>query len=183
MATIGLLQRETSDHEHYGSLGSDAWSTDTVSYHGVRGRGVAVEQIRDHRRIEVGRMMLARVPIRTMAARLHCSTATVQKDIKVVERWWQAEAQKTREEQLAREKHILDELERAWIERALYDPSALDGVLRIQAQRAKLFGLNAPTSSTLELTTPADDALAHAWPSWRPTSWCASVSCARVRTT
>jgi hypothetical protein len=117
----------------------------------------SVERIRDHRRVEVGRMLLARTPIRTIAARLHVSTNTVCNDIKVVERWWHDTAIKDRGKLVERECKLLDELERAWLERALWDGAALDGVLRIMAQRAKLLGLNAPSQTELALTGSAED--------------------------
>lgn len=123
----------------------------TIEYHDLRGHGIAREQIRDHRRIEVGRMLLARTPIRTMASRLGVSARTVQKDIKVIERWWQAEAKVTVADQVARQLKILDELERAWLGRAMYDDGAVDVLLRIMTRRAKLIGLDAPTQAQVEV--------------------------------
>jgi hypothetical protein len=121
------------------------------------GPDIRTAQIRDYRRIEVGRMVLARVPVRVMAERLGVSTNTINRDIRVVERWWHDSAITQRSKLVERETVKLDELERAWVERAINDPVALDGVLRIQAARAKLLGLNAPTQSQVEIVGDADE--------------------------
>jgi hypothetical protein len=136
---------------------STTTSSTTVDFHDLRGRGTSVERIRDYRRVEVERMLLQRVPIRQMAAVLQVSTRTVQKDIKVVERWWRDSAITARSERVDRETKILDVLESEWLGRALRDPVALDGVLRIQAARAKLLGLNAPTQSQVEIVGDTDE--------------------------
>jgi hypothetical protein len=132
------------------------------TFHDVRGHTASIERIRDYRRIEVGRMLLARVPIRAMAARLNVSTTTVQRDIKVVERWWRDTAIKDHDTLVEREMTKLDELERAWLSHAMYDSEALDNVLRIMAQRAKYAGLNKPTQSELTVHQPLDEVRARA---------------------
>lgn len=123
----------------------------TTDFHDLRGNTHATERIRDYRRVEVGRMLLAKVPIRMMATRLNVSTRTVQQDIKVIERWWAESALKDRAELIKRESVKLDELESWWMERAFVDAVALDNVLRIMAARAKMHGLNAPTQTQVEL--------------------------------
>lgn len=143
---------------------TETYTSDTgeVDVHNVRGRSAATEAIRDHRRVLVGQMLLARVPIRTIASRLRVSTNTVQRDIAVVTRYWEQRAIKDRATLVHRECVILDELEAAWLQRALYDVNALDGVLRIQARRTKLLGLDAPTRSSVEVTGDLDSLRARA---------------------
>lgn len=131
----------------------------TIEYHNLRGHGSAVEQIRDHRRVEVERMMLARTPIRVMADRLRVSTRTVQKDIKVIERYWRESSAKDRSKRIERESRVLDLLEKHWLQRATWDEGAVDVVLRVQARRAKLLGLDAPTQSSVEITAGGGDEL------------------------
>jgi hypothetical protein len=123
----------------------------TVDFHDLRGNVASTERIRDYRRVEVGRMLLARVPIRMMATRLNVSTRTVQKDIRVIERWWAERAITDRAALIKQESTKLDELESWWMERAFIDPTALDNVLRIMAMRAKIHGLNAPTQSEVTI--------------------------------
>lgn len=128
-----------------------------VDFHDLRGNTHATERIRDYRRVEVGRMLLARVPIRMMATRLGVSTRTVQKDIKVIERWWAESAITDRAALIKRESVKLDELESWWWERALVDATALDNVLRIMAARAKMQGLYAPTQTEIGVTVGGVD--------------------------
>lgn len=130
---------------------SEVATQEPATHAGLLGHSNRTEQIRDHRRVEVARMMLARTPVRVMASRLGVSTNTVNNDIKVIERWWQDSAIKDRAKLVERECRILDELERAWLGRALYDAVALDNVLRIMARRAKMLGLDQPAQATLEL--------------------------------
>lgn len=122
-------------------------------YHNLLGHGRRTVQIRDYRRQEVQRMMLARVPTRIMAEVLNVSTNTINNDCRVIERHWELTRIKDREKLRRREMRVLDNCEDALIMSATGgNIDAIDALLRVQARRAKLLGLDAPTQAQLEVT-------------------------------
>jgi hypothetical protein len=97
-----------------------------------------------------------------MASRLGVAKSTVEQDIKVIERWWAQSSIEQRAALIKQESRKLDELEASWMERAFFDPVALDNVLRIMNARAKMHGLYAPVQTELTIGLSVEELRARA---------------------
>lgn len=99
---------------------------------------------REKRRADVLQMRVAGVSHRNIASRLGCSPRTVLRDLHAVLDEIKADQYAAADRLRTLTATAIDRQLVQWWTRALEDPGALDRVIRLLQERAKLFGLYAP---------------------------------------
>lgn len=104
----------------------------------------------EQRRREVGRLYRLRYTCREVAAKLGISPATVVRDLEWLRAEWRAERLRNTDEIVAEELAKLNELEAGLWQQATFGGKgqtfAVEQVLSIMERRARLLGLDAPTT-------------------------------------
>lgn len=118
-----------------------------------QGHSALARDVRTRRRVAVAALMAAHVTTREMAQQLNVGKGTIDRDVKVVRRWWQHRASLDYDRLVAEEIGTLDELMRAVMPQARGgDLFAVDRALRIAESRRRLQGTDAAQRTEAEIT-------------------------------
>lgn len=105
----------------------------------------AERNAREERRTQVAAMMLAKVPYRTMATKLECGLATIQRDVDAVREEWRLRRAVASDEAVAEELAKLDLAEHGLMpDVGLGAPASVNAFVRVAQRRARLLGLDKP---------------------------------------
>lgn len=120
------------------------------------GHSPAARAEREARREQVSVLLLARVPYRQIAERVGAAYSTVRDDVAAIQRQWQARYAENYQAHVAEMMATYDALKRTWLPRSLGsnpDGDAADRVLKIERERARLLGTDAPVKVRHEVLT------------------------------
>lgn len=106
------------------------------------------------RRVQVAEMLLAKVPQRTIAARLGVNVGTICDDVREIKKTWRERAGDSYAAHVAEEVAKLDVLEQSLLPKVVDGSiAATEAFIRIMERRARLLGLDAPVTTKVELIT------------------------------